>query len=44
VNYFSDYSSDVGKVIDGKTVGPAPTDRVGQLPFCGCRSAGILVF
>ena len=43
-NYYSDNSADVGKVIDGKTVGPAPTDRVGQLPFCGCRSAGILVF
>lgn len=43
-NYYSDDPADVGKVIDGKTVGPAPTDRVGQLPYCGCRSQGILVF
>lgn len=43
-DYYSDDPKDVGKVVDGKVVKAAPTDRVGQLPFCGCRSQGVLVF
>jgi len=42
--YYSDNPKDVGRVIDGKKVKPAPEDRVGQKPFCGCRSQGVLVF
>lgn len=43
-DYYSDDPKDVGKVVDGKVVKAAPTDRVGQLPYCGCRSQGVLVF
>ena len=42
--YYSDDPKDVGRVIDGKTVKAAPEDRVGQRPFCGCRSQAVLVF
>ncbi len=43
-DYYSDDPKDVGKVVDGKTVKAAPEDRVGQRPYCGCRSQGVLVF
>ena len=43
-DYYSDDPADVGKVVDGKTVKAAPEDRVGQRPYCGCRSQGVLVF
>jgi uncharacterized protein with gpF-like domain len=41
---YSDVPSDAGKKVDGKTLLAPPEDRPGQLPFCGCRSAGIVIF
>lgn len=43
-NYYSDDPNDAGKVVDGKTIKAAPPTKPGQEPFCGCRSAGVLVF
>jgi uncharacterized protein with gpF-like domain len=43
-DYYSDDPADVGKVVNGKTVGSPPSDLPAQLPACGCRSQGILVF
>lgn len=43
-NMYSDNPDDVGKIVNGQTVKPAPEDRVGQLPFCGCRSGSVLTF
>jgi len=43
-DYYSDDPADIGKVVEGKTVGAPPADRPAQLPACGCRSQGILVF
>lgn len=40
---YSDNRADVGKKIEGKTVRPLPSDRPGELPFCGCRSRALLV-
>ena len=43
---YSDSPALVGKSVGGKEIHapPEPGDRPGQLPFCGCRSRGVLVF
>lgn len=41
---YSDNPSEVGKVVNGQTVETPPPDRVGELPFCGCRSLSVIEF
>ena len=41
---YSDDPSEVGKVVNGQTVETPPPDRVGELPFCGCRSLSVIEF
>ena len=43
-NIYSDDPAQVGQVLEGQTVNAPPEDRVGQLPFCGCRSQSVLSF
>ena len=41
---YSDDPKDVGTTVEGQTVKAPPADRVGQLPWCGCRSQSVLTF
>lgn len=42
--YYTDAHADVGKEVDGKKLNEAPKDRVGQLPWCGCRALSVISF
>lgn len=39
---YSDKPNGVGRTINDQAALPPPTDRPGQLPFCGCRSLSVL--
>lgn len=39
---YSDDPATVGQRVEGKVIGVPPEDRPGQLPFCGCRSRGVI--
>lgn len=41
-NYYTDDPSRIGKVVNGKALMQPPTDRCGQLPYCGCRSRSVI--
>lgn len=40
---YSDEPSDAGREYQGKTVRRPPSDRPGELPFCGCTSRAVLI-
>ena len=42
--YYTENAARVGQEYQGKIIRKAPADRAGQLPFCGCSEAALLVF
>lgn len=40
--YYSDVAADVGKTLNGKELLAIPSERPSVLPFCGCRSRGVI--
>ena len=43
-NLYGDTAATRTLEVDGKPVRKPPDDRPGQLPFCGCRAQGVVVF